>query len=117
MKRELLSLLSQLFAGPVVAAAPCGAVPPPLKARAGAQVQARVLPQITGLDPDQIQFFQVKTSYWEQESPQQYVLPSAVDFQAFSAAHSHIAEDPAFIDAVGILDQSFLTNTFSSAPW
>lgn len=64
-------------------------------------------PQITGLDPDQIQFFQVKTSYWEQESPQQYVLPSAADFQAFSAAHSHIAEDPAFIDAVGILDQSF----------
>ena len=63
-------------------------------------------PQITGLDPDQIQFFQVKTSYWEQESPQQYVLPSAADFQAFSAAHSHIAEDPAFIDAVGNLDQS-----------
>ena len=64
-------------------------------------------PQITGLDPDQIQFFQAKTSYWEQEIPQQYVLPSAADFQAFSAAHSHIAEDPAFIDAVGILDQSF----------
>lgn len=72
-------------------------------------------PQITGLDPDQIQFFQVKTSYWEQESPQQYVLLSAADFQAFSAAHSHIAEDPAFIDAVGILDQSFFDDTFSSA--
>lgn len=64
-------------------------------------------PQISGLGADQVQFYQVQTSLWESESPQQYVLTSASDFADFSAAHSNVAEDPDFLQAVGTLDQSF----------
>ncbi len=64
-------------------------------------------PQISGLGTDQVQFYQVQTSLWESESPQQYVLTSASDFADFSAAHSNVAEDPDFLQTVGTLDQAF----------
>lgn len=64
-------------------------------------------PQLNGLTSDQVQFYQVQTSLWESESPRRCVLTSADAFADFSAAHSNVAEDPAFLEAVGTLDQSF----------
>lgn len=64
-------------------------------------------PQISGLGADQVQFYQVQTSLWESESPQQYVLTSASDFADFSAAHANVAETPEFLQALGTLDQAF----------
>ena len=64
-------------------------------------------PQVDGLDSSQVQFYQVKTSLWEAESPQQYVLTSEAALADFSAAHSNVAENPAFLEAVGPLEQSF----------
>lgn len=63
--------------------------------------------QISGLGADQVQFYQVQTSLWESESPQQYVLTSASDFADFSAAHANVAETPEFLQALGTLDQAF----------
>lgn len=64
-------------------------------------------PQVNGLASDQVQFYQVQTSLWESESPRQCVLTSEAAFADFSTAHSNVAEDPAFLQAVGTLDQSF----------
>ena len=64
-------------------------------------------PQSSSLGADQVQFYQIKTSLWESESPQQYVLTSASDFADFSAAHANVAETPEFLQALGTLDQAF----------